>query len=205
MKKNDREYRSMTFETRAKDEAGNEEFRVSGYASTFDPYVLFEEDGIKYSEKIEPTAFDEADLSDVIFLYNHEGMVYARQKNGTLKLSIDKHGLKVDADLSSTKQSQEMFEQIRSGLIDQMSFAFTVSEDSYDRTTHTRIIRKINKVYDVSAVSIPANAGTDIGVSTRSFFDGVIEEERTERFEREKAEALELRKQQLLLLGKIRG
>jgi phage head maturation protease len=78
-----------------------------------------------------------------------------------------------------------MYEEIETGMYDQMSFAFVVKEDSYDRETHTRTIRQIAKMYDVSAVSFPANPGTDIGVATRSYFDGVIEAERAERLERE--------------------
>jgi len=181
----DREYRSFKLESRSKDSAPD--YKVRGYASTFEPYVLFNDGENDYSERIDATAFDEADMSDVIFLYNHEGMVYARQKNGSLKVSIDNHGLFTEADLSGTTQSRELFEAIDAGLIDQMSFAFTVEEDEYDRKTHTRIIHRIGKVFDVSAVSIPANPGTDIAaVSARSYFDGVIEAEQAERLEREK-------------------
>lgn len=183
-----REYRSMKIERRENPE---NDFKVRGYASTFEPYVLYSYDGIDYSEKIDRNAFDDADLSDVIFLYNHEGMVHARKKNGTLALGTDNHGLWTETDLSSTTQSRELFEAINSGLVDQMSFAFTVKEDAYDRETHTRTILKIGKVYDVSAVSIPANPGTDIAtVSARDYFNGVIEMEKAERLEREKQLAL---------------
>lgn len=204
MIRDNREYRSFSLETRAQEENEEKDYIVRGYASTFEPYVLFESDGVKYSEQIDSKAFDEADMSDVIFLYNHEGMVYARQKNGTLKISTDSHGLLTETDLSSTTQSRELFEAIQSGLVDQMSFAFTVREDSYDSKTHTRTILKIDKVYDVSAVSIPANPGTDIGVATRSRFDGFIESEKAELLEREKTEKLEMRKRELLkrLTGK---
>lgn len=183
--RDNREYRNFSIEI--KEDAQEEDFKVRGYASTFDEYTLFEYDGIKYNERIDSNAFDEADMSDVVFLYNHEGMVYARQKNGTLKLSIDDHGLMSEADLSLTTQSRELFEAIKSGLVDQMSFAFTVADDEYDKETHTRIIHRIGKVYDVSAVSIPANPMTDISaVSARSYFDGVIEAEKAERLERQK-------------------
>lgn len=172
------------------DEGEEKSYRVSGYASTFDEYTLFSYDGIDYKEKIDRNAFNEADMTDVIFLYDHAGMVYARQKNGTLHLEVNDHGLKADADLSSTEASRGVYEAIRSGLVDQMSFAFTVREDSYDQETHTRTILKFNKIYDVSAVSIPANPSTSINaVAQRSaFFDGVIEKERAERLEREAEE-----------------
>lgn len=179
MIKSDREYRKA-----GPFDAG-ENYTVEGYASTFDPYVLFtSEDGTNYSEKIDRGAFDKADMSDVIFLYNHEGRVYARQKNNSLELSVDDHGLKVRADLSATEGGRQLYEEIKAGLIDQMSFAFTVEEDSYAKDTHTRTISRIRKVYDVSAVSIPANPSTEI--SARSYFDGVIEAERAERLAAEK-------------------
>lgn len=179
MIKSDREYRKA-----GPFDAG-ENYTVEGYASTFDPYVLFtSEDGTNYSEKIDRSAFDKADMSDVIFLYNHEGRVYARQKNNSLELSVDDHGLKVRADLSATEGGRQLYEEIKAGLIDQMSFAFTVEEDSYAKDTHTRTISRIRKVYDVSAVSIPANPSTEI--SARSYFDGVIEAERAERLAAEK-------------------
>ena len=181
--KSDREYRSLvTFQAQE-----NEPYTVRGYASTFEPYVLLSYDGVDYSERIEPTAFDEADMSDVIFQYNHEGRVFARKSNGTLEVNVDPHGLAIKADLSSTAASREIYEDIRTGLTNKMSFAFTVDSDHYDSDTHTRVIDRIAKVYDVSAVSIPANPGTDI--SARSYFDGVIEAEKAERLEREAREA----------------
>lgn len=187
--KMNREYRAMQIQTREKSD--EVDYNVRGYASTFEPYCLFRDGDIEYFEKIDERAFDEADMTDVIFLYNHEGMVYARQKNGTLKVSTDEHGLVAEADLGSTQQSRDLFEAINAGLVDQMSFAFTVREDSYDSKTHTRTILKIDKVYDVSAVSIPANPGTDIvAVSARDYFNRVIEAEKAERLEREAQLAL---------------
>ncbi len=188
MIRNNCEYRNLEIR-REKREAGEEpDYKVRGHASTFEPYLLWSDGQTEVYEKIDPHAFDEADMSDVIFLYNHDGMVYARQKNGSLEISTDDHGLLVEADLSGTQAARDMYEAIDSGLIDQMSFAFTVKDDELDRETHTRIIHRIGKVYDVSAVSIPANPGTDIAaVSARSYFDGVIEAERAERLAREKA------------------
>lgn len=187
MIKNEREYRNFQIERREGEQPEND-YKVRGYASTFEPYVLFDDGETIIYERVDPTAFDEADMTDVIFLYNHQGMVYARQKNGTLSVSTDEHGLYTEADLSSTSSSRELYEAIRSGLIDQMSFAFTVADDSYDKKTHTRTIHRIAKVYDVSAVSIPANPGTDIAaVSARSYADGVIDAERAERLAQEQA------------------
>ena len=179
-----REYRSMNPLTVQQREQGDEQtYRAEGYATTFDvPYILYEFDGIKYFEQISSNALDGADMSDVVCRFDHEGHVYARTKNGTLTLTPDGHGLKIDADLSTTEAARQMHEEIRTGLIDKMSWAFTVAEDSYNSETRTRTILKIKKVYDVSAVTFPADADTDI--SARSFIDGVIEKETAERLER---------------------
>jgi len=181
MVKENREYRQMV-EMRAKE---GEEYIVEGYATTFDdPYTLYEYDGVKYQECIARDALAEADKSDILFLYNHDGRVFARQKNGTLEVSCDDHGIFVRADLSKTAEARSMYEDIKAGMVDQMSWAFTVEEDSYNNKTHCRTISKVKKVYDVSAVSIPANPATEI--SARDYFNGVIEAEKAERLERER-------------------
>ena len=155
--KPEREYRTM--EMRIKENPLKDEFKVQGYASTFDTYLLFSSDGVDYYERIEPTAFDEADLSDVVFRVDHEGSVYARTSAGTVDLWIDEHGLANEIDLSRTAKARELFEDIKAGNYPQMSFAFIVDDDGdeYDKATHTRIIHRIKKVFDVSAVSFPAN------------------------------------------------
>lgn len=199
--KNNREYRMIQLpemQFRAMQEESEEpNYRVEGYATTYDePYTLFHYDGIDYKEQISRDALAGADMSDVIFLYNHEGMVFARQSNGTLVLESNEHGLHVVADLSSTEASRQMYESIKAGLVTQMSWAFTIADggDSYDEKTHTRSINSVSKIFDVSCVSIPANPSTDI--AARSYFDGVIEAEKAERLEREakKAELRELLK-----------
>lgn len=179
--RNDREYRTaQPFEVQ------DDEYIVNGYASTFEPYVLYSDGETEVREQIDPHAFDDADMSDVILQYDHEGRVYARQSNGTLELNVDEHGLKVRADLSRTEGARQLYEEIKSGMITQMSFAFTIAEDDYNKKTHLRTVKRIRKLYDVSAVSIPANPGTEI--SARSFAEGVIEQERLERAEAEERE-----------------
>lgn len=181
-----REYRSMIQPLvipAAAEKRIDSEFYVEGYATTFDrPYLLYEYDGVKYYERIDRNALAGADMSDVIMQYNHEGKVLARLSNGTLGLEIDANGLLTFADLSKSRAAKDLYEEIDAKLVTKMSWAFTVAEDAYDRDTHTRTILKIKKVYDVSAVSIPANGDTDI--SARSYFDGVIEREQAERLER---------------------
>lgn len=187
-----REYRSMEMRIAPPAEGEEVSYRVEGYASTFEPYVLFEYDGDEYKEQIDPTAFDEADMTDVVFRIDHEGRVYARSSAGTLELWTDEHGLGQRADLSRTQSAREIFAEIEAGNYPKMSFAFTVAEggDEYDPKTHTRTIHRIAKVYDVSPVAFPANPGTELGVATRDYFNGVIEVEKAERLAREQREAL---------------
>ena len=110
--------------------------------------------------------------------YDHEGRVFARQSNKTLLLEPDIKGLFVAADLSKTDLARGLYQDIDAGMITKMSWAFTVAEESYDRETHTRTILKIKKVYDVSAVSIPANGDTEI--SARNFAHRSYEAEKQE-------------------------
>lgn len=180
----EREYRNMTFEVRK--DGDQPSFLVEGYASTFEPYKLIEIDGEDYNERIMPTAFDEADLTDVVYRVDHEGKVFARSSAGTIKLDIDEHGLHQVTDLSKTRAGKEHFEEIAAGNYPQMSFAFTVSEEHYDADTRTRIIDRIGKVFDISAVSFPANPTTELHV--RDYFNGVIEAEKAAEAERMKAE-----------------
>lgn len=188
MIKDNREYRFMPLLTPSEEKKFDSDYYIEGYATTFNqPYVLWEYNGIKYKEVIDSHAFDDCDMSDVLFQYNHAGRVYARTKmkkgkKPTMVLEKHEHGLFVGADLCSTSESRKMYEDIDTGLIYHMSFAFVVAEDSYNRETHTRTITKIKKVYDVSAVDIPANPHTDI--SARSYFEGVIEAEQREASER---------------------
>lgn len=191
----ERQYRTFAvpLQVRAAEEAEQEkdEYIVEGYATTFnDPYVMFTYDGVDYSEQIDRDALTDADMSDVLFLYNHEGMVFARISNDTLTVSPNERGLYVRADLGRTEDARRMYEAIKAGMVTTMSWAFTIADggDSYDEDTHTRTITRVKKVYDVSAVSLPANPNTDI--SARAFFDGVIEKEQERRRERERVEEL---------------
>ena len=185
MIRENREYRNFPMVEVRKEGEIEPSFLVEGYASTFETYVLFEDEGIEYKERILPEAFDNCDMSDVIFLKDHEGTVFARTKNNTLTLEVDKNGLLTKTDLSKTSASREMFEEISTGMYSQMSFAFIVDDDEYNTTEHLRTIRHIKKIFDVSAVSFPANPTTDISVATRSRFDGFIEQEKAERLARE--------------------
>ena len=198
-----RQYRNIdvsTFERRAE---GDNEKIVSGYATTFNqPYELYRSswDGYTYIvlEQVDPQAFDDCDMSDVILQYNHEGRVFARTSNGTMELDPDEHGLHVRANLGGTEIGRQLYEEIEGGYTDKMSFGFRVGKDKREETeerdedngtttvTILRTILTVSKLYDVSAVSIPANDGTSI--SSRNFAEGVIDEVRKEIAKREERE-----------------
>lgn len=201
--KENREYRSM--ELRAA-QTEDKDFVVDGYATTFDsPYLLYTDGKYQVWEQVDRNAFQDTDQSDVIFQYDHAGMVYARTRNKTLQLSEDDHGLKVMADLGSTEASRGIWEAINTGLIDRMSFAFTVTGDRYEEeelengdTKLLRTITKIGKLYDVSAVSFPANEQTSISARTKELCDGEIA-----KIEAERLHAQEINEKRTAVLEKL--
>lgn len=208
--KEGRAYRNMiNFEVR---ETSDGEMIAEGYATTFnDPYELFSFDNwegyrVHFMEQVAPEAFDKTDMTDTIMQYNHEGRVFARVSNRTLQLRTDSHGLKVEADLSGTEIGRQLYEEIKGGYTNRMSFGFTVSKDTRseerDEENKTikilRTITGISRLWDVSAVSIPANDGTEI--SARSWCDGVIAE-LTEEFR--KAEEIKRKRLRIKILTEV--
>ena len=198
--KQGREYRKMILEVRDTEEDADN-YRVSGYATTFDqPYVLYHLDNDRVvEEQVDRNAFDNTDRSDTIMQYDHEGRVFARVSNDTLKLTVDDHGLLVEAFLGGTEIGRNLYEEIKGGYTNKMSFGFTVTEDDIAETKngYLRTIKKIGKLYDVSAVSIPANDFTEI--SARSHCDGAIAEIESERIRlEEERRALAEQKENLL-------
>ena len=181
-----REYRKIdaaVMETRSAEDGA---MIVEGYATTFNqPYELWRDNEMIVSEQVDRNAFAETDMSDVIMQYDHEGRVFARIANGTLQLESDDHGLKIRANLGGTEIGRQLFEEIRGGYTNKMSFGFTVSaderrtaKDGDGKITVLRTITKIGKLYDVSAVSLPANDATEI--SARTISDGLIAEAKEE-------------------------
>ena len=159
--------RLFQVQTRAVETAGEgtaqQELYVEGYAVRFDsPTVLFEYSGTEYKEQIDRHAFDGALMEDVIFNYNHGGKVLARTRNDTLWLTVDDNGVFVRARLDGTEEGRRLYEEIAGGYIDRMSFAFTVREEGYDESEHLWTIYKVKRLYDVSAVDIPAYDDTSI-------------------------------------------
>lgn len=204
--KNDREYRNMVLEVRDLQE--DERKIVVGYASTFDePYTLYEDGDWRFDEVVDANAFANTDMSDVIMQYDHEGRVFARISNNTLTVTPDERGLLIEADLGGTELGRQLYEEIRGGYTNKMSFGFTVDgEEITDReqpdgsVITERRITSVRKLYDVSAVSLPANDATSISV--RSLTDGEIKRIQAERLE---AEKMELARRRLEVRAKALG
>ena len=198
-----REYRRIAAEMETREEDGG--LYVEGYATTYNqPYTLYEDNRVRLEEQVAPQAFDGCDVGDVIMQYDHEGRVFARTKNGTLQLESDEHGLRIRARLDGTDIGRQLYQEIAGGYTDKMSFGFTVTADEKTKTrdeetkkvTVLRTITKIGKLYDVSAVSLPANDATEI--SARNLSDGVIAEV-AEEIRAEEARERERQKIRLML------
>ena len=163
------------------------EMILEGYAATFEePTILYKIGETEYKEVIERGAFDETDMKDCCLKYNHSDNIplLARTKGGSLELSVDNRGLFFRAKLLNTQSAKDVYTLVRSGALDKCSFAFTIKEDTYDRASNTRHIKKIEKLYDVAIVDIPAYDSTS--VSARSFFESQVESERQNELEKTK-------------------
>lgn len=195
--KNDREYRN--FEVRALEPTGEQEQDerkiVRGYASTFEnEYTLYDDGEYVIREVIDSHAFDDTDMSDVIMQYDHEGRVFARGSNGTLRVAPDEVGVAIDADLSGTELGRQIYDEVKGGYTNKMSVGMRIdksrdiwtSERLNDKLVEVRRVMRVAKLYDVSAVSLPANDATSISV--RSLVDGVIDRLKAERLEAQKLE-----------------
>ena len=170
-----REVRSMPVSI---DDSQDQKMLIQGYAIRFNEPAVFDVDGVEYREVIDPRALDKTDMRDVPLRYNHSDnvMVMARTRNKTLQLIKDDEGLRILADLANTTAGRDLYELIKRGDVDKMSFAFTVARDDYDVETRTRRILAVDKIVDVSAVDSPAYETTSISV--RSYFEVEIEKER---------------------------
>ena len=201
---NGREYRSMQM-----DAVADDNYMVVGYATTFEqPYHLYNDDkGREVKEQVSRDAFLNTDMSDVIFQYDHEGRVFARLSNDTMQLEVDEHGLKVTAYLGGTTIGKNLYEEIKGGYTDKMSFGFTVSKQKVEKDGDgfLRSILGVGKLFDVSAVSLPANNLTEI--SARSHVDGAISEidEEIRRLEEEQRIKTEKRENLLAKLNALKG
>lgn len=206
MKINEREYRDFILAVVPTENEAEESKVVRGYASTFNqPYILMQNDDIVIQEQVDSRAFDDADLSDVIMQYDHEGRVFARISNGTLSVSPDETGLAIEANLGGTDIGKQLFQEIKGGYTTKMSYGYTVNGARWEerkledgRILRLRTVTSVGKVYDVSAVSLPANNATSISV--RNLSDGVIAE-----IEAERLKALELERKKLTTKLRLGG
>lgn len=206
VKINEREYRNLiNFRALEEDEDNKDNaYIVEGYAAVFDEiYTLYEDDSFKLDEVVLREAFDGVDLTDSIFQYDHVGRVFARTSNNTLTLSVDDKGLKVRAYLGGTEEGRNLYEEIKGGYTTKMSWGFSLDRnmdierlESYNKETdkyyELQKIKGITKIYDVSAVSLPANNATEI--SARNLAAG-----EAERIKAERQERLYIDKQKLIL------
>lgn len=198
-----RDFKLTNIESRKNDD-NTESLLIEGMPCLFNTEtVLYKGKYYEYREKIDQGAFNGADITDVIFNYNHGGRVYARTRNKSLELEIKSDGLYMKASLMNEDEGHaQLYRDIKGGLIDKMSFAFSVEESRYETIERSdepnveiRTVMKIEKLYDVSAVDIPAYDATSI--SARSIFDS----EREKRI----AESEKRAKQLLLLTLKLGG
>ena len=190
----EKEIRKLDIQFRAED-TDDGKMEIKGYAAVYDSPETY-----WYTEQIAKGAFDDADMSDVVLRYNHNDnfMVLARTRNKSLDLTVDDKGLLMDAKLQDDVSShRDIFNAIKSGLIDKQSFAFTVDEDTYDYDTDTRTITKIGKVFDVSVVDQPFYNATDVSVA-RTQNDEYMEKRNQLRKEHEDKIKLEEKKKELL-------
>lgn len=207
VKTNEREYREIQLRAIEIRETQDGKKIVEGYATTFnEEYKLWGNAQYQVLEMVDGRAFDNCDMSDVIMQYDHEGRVFARTGNGTLKLEADEHGLKITADLGGTELGRQLYEEIKGGYTNKMSFGFrvrtqerTVEEDKVTgNVTVHRKITAIEKLYDVSAVSLPANDATEI--SARNISEGVIADVKQEQLA---IEARRREKQKIAILAEL--
>lgn len=203
-----RECRSFKFEKRASGD-GEENYIVEGYFSTYDdPYELYRDGKYIAMEKVDRNAFNGVDTSDTVFQIDHEGRVYARTRNGSIELDFNaKEGPSHRTNLGLTSSSRGVYEDIDAGLYDRMSFAFTVAEDEFTEEEREngdvvvlRTIKKIDKLYDISAVSFPANPNTSISARSKEAFDGEIE-----RFEAERLRLEEIENRRKAIIDRLTG
>ena len=185
----EKEIRKLDIQLRAS-EAEDNKMEIKGYAVVFNSPETY----YGYTEVIAPTAFDEADMSDVVLRYNHNDsfIILARTRNKSLKLDTDGTGLSIDAFLQEDiSDHRNIFNAIKTQLIDKQSFGFTVEEDEYDYESDTRTITKIGKLFDVSVVDQPFYNGTDVSVA-RNISDDFLKRRAELRKEYEAKEALEV-------------
>lgn len=141
---------------------------LEGYAIVFDQETLIGDKEKGFIESIDRNALKNANMKDVPMKYNHDDsfLIIARTRNNSLRLTVDDIGLKVRAELIDTDSNKDIYKMVKAGLLDKMSFAFTVSSQKIDRSGDIpkRTITGIDRLFDVSIVDLPAYDQTSIVV-----------------------------------------
>jgi len=167
------EKRSINYEFRAMPESRT----IVGTATVFNSSY----DMGWYDEEMTSDVFDDADMNDVVALFNHDAnMVLARTKSGTLKLNLTGNALEYSFEAPNTTLGNDLLEMVKRGDIYQSSFAFSVEKEDWQENMGgkpKRIIRSIKKVYDVSPVTYPANPDTMVAKRSYEEVQGAVNEE----------------------------
>ena len=171
--KNNSQMRYMPiFDVNSENKLIDTNYYIEGYAARYEPYVLFNDGEYDYYEQFDRSCFANCDMTDVIFLYDHAGKVLARLSNDTLIVEPRDEGLFFAADLGKTEAARTLYDEICAGMVTKMSWRFAIGDYDFNPKTRTFTHHTVKKIYDVSAVSIPANNNTEI--NARSWANGVI-------------------------------
>lgn len=187
MEKNKKEIRLLNVRASEK-----EEMTLEGYAVMFDKPATH-----CWTEIVDKDAFKNCDMSDVCLKYNHEDnfLLLARTRNKSLELIVDKKGLKIKAKLIDTNSNRDIYKSVQAGLLDKMSFAFTVAKDEWDYDNNTRRILEIDKLFDVSIVDVPFYDTTEIFARTKEEYE--LEKR---NYKQKKEQILQFEKKKMLFL-----
>ena len=166
----------------------NKDMIVEGYAAVFET-----ETDLGWSkEVISRDAFNDCNMSDCVLKYNHNDncLILARTRNKSLELTVDNKGLKIKANLIDTTQNRDIYKMIKAGLLDKMSFAFSVRKQEWDYENDVRRITEISQLFDVSVVDVPAYETTEIYARSKEDYEKEKEQYRQEKLEKEKLNLL---------------
>lgn len=165
-------------------ENNNEDMIVEGYAVVFESVT----DLGWCKEVIDRNAFSNCNMQDCVMKYNHNDncLILARTRNNSLELIVDDKGLKIRAKLIDTTNNKDIYKMIQAGLLDKMSFAFTIQKEEWDYETDTRKILEIDRLFDVSVVDVPAYETTEIYARSKEKFEKEKENYQNLKLEKEK-------------------
>ena len=193
-------YEQRLVEIRAVD--SEDKMLIEGYAITYDQPATHQYGQRKFTEVIRKGALDKTDIKDVPLRYNHNDtwLIMARTRNKSLQLIKDDTGLKIQAELLDTQSNRDIYKSIQEGLVDKMSFAFTVADGgdtwTFGESETVREVTNIAKLYDVSVVDTPFYDSTSIYARSLELLEN--EEKRLDSLSE-----IETLKQKIILKGKI--